>query len=434
MYTRTRGGRRQSGSFMDYFMPFLIIVAIGIILVLVVKLFQAVWSDDDVHAAYLHVVEGSVDMRTWGSEDFITLSSDTLLLQGDEIMSSSEAKVIVEFEDGTLLRINGGTNVNFEEFGWDKDEYSMSLMLVDGRIWVNKFFDRARNTDVKVKMANVSVDANEASSFELENDFDEIVRVIKGKDINVDVYNREGTKVVASEELGVGQEMVFGDEALDRYFKYQSPDIIAAISDDFKLEEWYLWNGNEDTSPTEYERVVGGDQFVKVEPVVTEVDEVEAEGEESAEDGEVGDEPVEDEPTDDVVEDDTADDPEETVEHATSADLVAPTITSVAGITETNADGFYVVTTQLATLTGTVSGATKVVVNNYTLTKFLPGDSTWTYFANAAYGLMVEGENTYEVYATDPAGNKSESIFVKVLYEPAPEPEPEEDIPSLYGP
>ncbi|MEK7127071.1 MAG: hypothetical protein AAB848_03095, partial [Patescibacteria group bacterium] len=83
-----------------------------------------------------------------------------------------------------------------------------------------------------------------------------------------------------------------------------------------------------------------------------------------------------------------------------------------------NANGFYEVTSHLATLTGQISGADKVVVNGYTLQKFKPGDITWTYFANADYGLMKVGENIYEVYAFDAAGNKSEKLTVKVLYTP----------------
>jgi len=57
-------------------------------------------------------------------------------------------------------------------------------------------------------------------------------------------------------------------------------------------------------------------------------------------------------------------------------------------------------------------------VNGYILKKFKVGDKTWSYFANADYGLMKEGENSYEVYTIDANGNKSSSITVKVMYKP----------------
>ncbi|MFH1218356.1 MAG: hypothetical protein V1679_00755, partial [Candidatus Peregrinibacteria bacterium] len=138
-----------------------------------------------------------------------------------------------------------------------------------------------------------------------------------------------------------------------------------------------------------------------------------------------------------VVSEEVADVVEETI--ADLGTLTVPAILTVAGGTEVNADGFYVVTSSLATLKGSVSGAEKVVVNNYTLQQFKPGDQMWTYFANADYDLMQVGENTYEVYALGSDGSRSESIFVKVLYNPPVVEEPvvedkvEGDIPESEG-
>ncbi|MBI2634792.1 hypothetical protein HYW82_03950, partial [Candidatus Peregrinibacteria bacterium] len=106
-----------------------------------------------------------------------------------------------------------------------------------------------------------------------------------------------------------------------------------------------------------------------------------------------------------------------------------PTITSVAGGAQLDANGFYRVTSRVATLTGGISGAAKVIVNDYTLQKFKAGDVSWSYFANADFGLMKVGENIYQVYAVDAAGNKSEPLTVKVFYTP-PASEPEENKPE----
>ena len=78
-----------------------------------------------------------------------------------------------------------------------------------------------------------------------------------------------------------------------------------------------------------------------------------------------------------------------------------------------------------------------VVVNTYTLQKFKAGDSAWSYFANADYNLMKEGENVYEVYAIDKDGKKTASVTVKVLYKPkvvAPVETPVADTPVAETP
>ena len=76
------------------------------------------------------------------------------------------------------------------------------------------------------------------------------------------------------------------------------------------------------------------------------------------------------------------------MEEETSVDLGSlsnPVVTSVSGGTQIDEGGFYNVTGNPAVLTGSISGAAKVIVNNFTLTKFFPGDTSWTYFANADY-------------------------------------------------
>jgi hypothetical protein len=57
-------------------------------------------------------------------------------------------------------------------------------------------------------------------------------------------------------------------------------------------------------------------------------------------------------------------------------------------------------------------------VNGYTLTKFKAGSTSWSYFANADFGLMKAGDNTYEIYGLDANGKKGESLIIKVFYTP----------------
>lgn len=430
MYYRSR---QRSHKVTDYIMPFLIIIAVGVIIVLVFNLFKALLFNETTGDAFLHLESGSVQIKAFGTDSYLDLNSDALVMQGDELKTSADGKAIVEFFDGTIMRMDGSSDILIEQID-DGDDPYINIMLVSGKLWFNKFYNSSGNTDLEIAMTDVVVKSSSPAVFEVENEFDEIVRVIRDE-VLVDILGRDGTNVVESETVGVNQEMVFTDKVLETYWLFQSPTVLSGISDDFEETRWFEWNTEEDKDPTPFSKsaILGGDEYVEVAPEVIEP-EIEGEEGEIADDDldmepvveeeeeaeEVEEEPVEEE---EVVE-------EEPVEEEPVGDLGAlgtPTITSVAGVTETNADGFYVVSSNPATITGGISGAEDVVVSGYTLKQFVAGDGTWTYYANADYDLMEEGENSYEVYALAPDGTKSESITVKVLYQP-PAPVVEEPV------
>ncbi len=438
MYYRSRA---RSNRLVDYIMPFLIIIAVGVIIVLLFNLFRALFASQTSGDAFLHLESGSVQMKMFGTDDYFDLTSDALVMQGDELITSANSKVIVEFFDGTLMRLDGGTDVVLEEID-DGDEPYINMMLVDGKLWFNKVYKNTSGTSIEVRMSNVVVKSTEGGIFTIENEFDDVVRVINGDDVVVDVMDEDGVKVVESEKVGVGQEIVFSDAVLQKYWQFQSPSVLSALSDEFKETGWYSWNIGEDIDPTSFSKaaILGEEgDLVEVAPEVYEPVEDPAE---SGIDDDVSDDVRDDvaeesedmEPeVEEVVEEPVEDPAEGGVEEESSADigaLTTPTITSVSGVTETNADGFYVVTKNPGTLVGGISGAEDVVVSGYTLTKFVSGDGTWTYYANADYALMEVGENSYEVYAVAPDGTKSESITVKVLYQP-PAPVVEEVVEEV---
>lgn len=403
----------------DYVMPFLIIICVGVILVLIFNLWRALFVTENARAAYMHIISGNAQMKTWGTEDYFDITSDAVMMQGDEIRSSGDAHIILEFFDGTLMRMDGGTELRFDSIVDDSSDSSIELTLIEGNLWFNKVYKDTGDTDLSVILDNIRVRSMAASIYEIENGDSEIVRVInvfeKNEGLEVDVL--DGDTIVETEKIGLAQEIVFSKEVLVNYKAHLSPTVHTAISDDFKKSSWFEWNTGEDRLPTLFEKSASPENagLRAVEPELV--------------DGEEVDIVQPDKPETEVDEDVEESNEEEPVVKAV---LTKPSIVTVAGGTEVDENGFYNVSGKLATLVGNVSGASKVVVNGYVLTKFKPGDSSWTYFANADYDLMKEGENIYEIYAEDAEGNGSEKIVVKVFYSPAvvevksePEPEPE---------
>lgn len=407
-------------------MPFLIIICLGVIAVLGFQLVKAFFGNDTARAAYMHVVSGSAQMKTWGTQSFFDLDGDAVIMQGDQLRSTADARIIIEFFDGTLMRMDGSTSVRFELV--DDSKPYIEVDLLEGNVWFNKIYKDTAPTSIKIVLDDILVKSASASVFEVENGMDEVVRVFnvfeKNEGVMVDVLALDEKTVVETEKIGLAQEIVFSSAVLERYRAFQSPTVHSGIEDEFENTTWYTWNVAEDKKPTVFEKFAVKENagLVKIEP-----EKLESDGEvvepDKPEDGVTGTRSD----TESAIKPES--EPKEPAEPVSLGVLITPTISSVAGGTQVDENGFYNVSGKLATLTGSVSGAAKVTVNGYTLQKFTPGDSTWTYFANADYGLLKEGENVYEIYAEDATGKKTEKFVVKVRYTP-PAQAPASEVPA----
>lgn len=103
---------------------------------------------------------------------------------------------------------------------------------------------------------------------------------------------------------------------------------------------------------------------------------------------------------------------EEDEEDTATVALGKPVATSVNGKTYTS--GMEV--KEDIVITGTIAGAEKVFVNDYQLSKFTTGSTSWSYNAKVSLGNLKAGTNVYEVYGVDKDGKKSAVIEVTVKY------------------
>jgi hypothetical protein len=61
-------------------------------------------------------------------------------------------------------------------------------------------------------------------------------------------------------------------------------------------------------------------------------------------------------------------------------------------------------------------GTQKIYVNDYALSKFSPGDTTWTYLASTSLDNLSKGENLFTVVAEGENGEKSKPATITLLY------------------
>ncbi len=90
--------------------------------------------------------------------------------------------------------------------------------------------------------------------------------------------------------------------------------------------------------------------------------------------------------------------------------LTAPKVLSFNGANSST------VTVGVVKVLGEVQGAAKVIVNGFTLGKFVPGTTSWTYYANENGDNLKPGVNDYDAYAVDAQGNESAHTKFTITY------------------
>jgi hypothetical protein len=413
-YDQRRLDSRESGRgrrALGFLFPFILLIILGVVGVLGFNLFVSFYGGGGEDGNFMYVVEGQAQLKMWGTDDFSRAYNGTRVLQGDELYTAKDSKVVVEFFDGTVARVDGATQVVFNEIYNKAGEAEIQLVLKSGGIWVNKTSVGGYDTDFLVLTNNVLVQADAGDGgviLDAENRGEvESVRVVYGA-VDIDVYSQNGGTVVDHITVEEGNEAVFDEDRLDKFWKFQAPNVVGGISDEFKELNWYVWNFLEDEDPSDF-RGAPVEELVEVEPeLVEEVEPVEefelVEDEEPIEEIELLEE-------------------EELIEEPVLnlGPLTSPEILQIDGVDweEMMFEEGMVVVGEPIKVVGNVQGADKVVINGYELQRFEPkeGAESFVYWISEEYENLVVGENIYEVYALAPDGTRSASTNFKVIYE-----------------
>ena len=94
-----------------------------------------------------------------------------------------------------------------------------------------------------------------------------------------------------------------------------------------------------------------------------------------------------------------------------------PTITFPAGDKET----YRTQQTRFEIRGKAPEGTIGIIVNDYRLQLYQPGDTTWTYLASTLLGNMKPGVNVYRIAAINGAGFKSEEAILTIVFGEGPE-------------
>ena len=458
MYHPNRAPRKRRR---DYFMPFFIIVVIIAIIIFGWRTLNQVFIDDNRNTfsekVFLNIENGSAKAMTVGKSDWDNAPDNIYLYKGEKVKTGSDGRISLTFSNQSIVRVDNNTQVDLVQLKKKGEASIIEVSLVDGQVWTK--IERVTNPESRFTVSTelLAIDT-------------------RGGDIGVvapgTVYVLDGSaqvsikfedEIIKTVNIGVGQQFVIDEDIIGGINEDNEPDLIFALSDTFKSSDWYRWNVKKDGAISAFE-----------EPDIP-LDDTDQSGEATSDedDDEVTINPdrmvsvTKPSPNSAVLSSTISIEgvynPEKVQavyvngKKASNLDKNKWKISSLSltieGENEIKIEAEdlsgnrieldpFVITydkTPPATpvivdpgandetvtiddieqiIEGTVSKDTYVViVNDYRLSKYVPGSNEFLYYAKTAYGNLEVGENEYEVIAEDKAGNQSDSAKIILILE-----------------
>lgn len=332
-------------------------------------------------SALMQLIQGSTDFALIDSDQWVTSTSDAALISGEQIRTQNNSEASLTFLERSNLFLSENTQMTIDRFTTtDSGKNTVELTLHKGEIW-GKIDDSDFNKEsgssfvINSARAVTNIEGTVLDITTTENQ--DTIRLIKGK-ANVDVYLDDEKKDSTNVEIGVGQKVIINEASLVELGN--GSDIIESIDQSFQESNWHL-SHLEQFFPNEAaqitERIQQGQPATNV-------------------------------PTSE----------EEGATQNVDPSIEAPQILIPANNSVIPASAVDMI------IEGTAPAEAEfITVNGYTLTKYIPGDRKWSYFAAKKFGTLNPGENNYQVVATTRDGRASEVTTLTVNYEGTAIPE-----------
>lgn len=493
--------RRRAKS--QYLLPFVILVSVGVFIILAFQLWGAFFTNAKGDATF-YMAEGRSKVLSFGTNEWENLYNGSKVKLGDSVKTLKNAKGVIEFYDGTALRMDEETQITLVDISKKSDYQEILIYVNSGKIWVNKPKQNViRKTDFVIN-TNYASYAIAGTVFALDKGNEEVLHVIMGK-VQVDILEEvEGkTRTIESIPVSIGQQVILNERVMQEYYERKSPSVLSGIDPVFQTSAWYLWNIKEDETPTDWANRTSGtiddeestpDNSLGLSSldtesgsvarsdlpapkltshataaIVTEKDIQKLEG--TAEEGVkklllrqllageaepkkvlintfdeddltwsyeissskgnlksgsniyefvgIDENASETAPLRVEIEYQSAEEPDE-ANDTVQTELGKPEVSTVNG--KSYEDNMTITKDGFA-ITGTISGADAIWVDDFKLNKFESGDTNWTYNAKVSYGNLVKGKNIFKVWGTTEDGKKSDVLSITINFEP-----PEEEV------
>lgn len=475
----SRYGRRQSRNNKSLF-PLLVLG--GLIALIIWGISSIFSSDKPIEAfAVLQIRQGVVEFAFEGESIWTRANSGQKFLSGDRVRCTGNCEATLEVLDGgSVIALAPMTEVEFSKLKqWEKGEKVAEIILKEGELWASIAADEFDNNKSRFEIrAQHSLIEASGSVFDIVSDRNrDHVRVVRGE---INMHALEGYSSKKAIELNEGQEIRFDKSVTELYLASEGPKAIEALNSSFEESDWNLKNlelfrpqeaasirhrieiaaspvqqdpsKNGLEAPQILEPINGAVipaslDFVKIEGTApTDTYHISVNGYTltkynagdrkwsyfaskkfgtlvpgenvykvvaSSRDGRES-QPTEVKIIYEGVSPSQAAAPVPVEE--VQSDFPVPVITFPALSDATKA---FETTEPVLKISGIVDPRTVAVeVNDYKLQRYQPGDTTWSYTANAQYSNFKYGENYFTVVAIGPEGERSSSSIKVILVKP----------------
>ena len=236
----------------QYLMPFLVLVSVGVLLILGFQLWGTFFPNAKGDAVF-YLAEGRSKALSFGTTEWENVYNGSKVKLGDSVKTLANAKGVMTFYDGTVVRMDENTQVTLVDISKKNDYQEILLFLNEGKIWVNKpKQNEVRKTDFVIN-TNWASYAITGTVFDLEKEAKETLRVLRGQ-VQVDIIESTDGKIhtIESMPVGIGQQSQLDEASMKAFYDRQSPSVLGAVDPIFQSTVWYVWNNTEDENPTNF--------------------------------------------------------------------------------------------------------------------------------------------------------------------------------------
>jgi len=373
-YLRSRRPRPYLRKRKKNFIPLIIFIFfVGLVLWTGKILFSAIFSGvrTETVSAKIKIFDGRAEFSLAETDTWSPAYTDQKFFKGDKIKTSTSTRVSLEMFGGNMLFLDSNSEIEFLELEQNySGEKNIHIKIYRGQIWgriSESDFGKDKNSEFVILTDRVKTKAKGAILNFSVNDNQDSIRVVKGH-IAVDVFlPDEKTKNI---NLSVGQKLIINPKNIQNIGDGQ--EVVEILDKGFIESEWHLKN-LEHFFPQEVGQIrrnieISYQNSVEKKEVVQDIPE--------------------------------------------SEDIKSPEILSPV-------DGTVIPASEdLVQIIGTApENAVQITVNNYTLSKFRPGDRKWSYFAAKKFGTLLPGKNTFSIVAISNDGKKSKPTLLNITYE-----------------
>lgn len=384
--------KKRPSSFKSFFWLVVALVFVLLLLRACVGLMSSLLEERRDEAT-LTLNEGSADVLEWGKEDYSEASAAQILLVGDTVRTGSDGLVTLRFAGDMEVHLDASTALLFEDAEVAEDGTVIHLELLSGRAWVDMASeDEFVTLQLKTKLMNIE---GKYGRFLIANqDTKQYAYSFEG-DLTVDYVDRDqNDSVIETVRVATGQKTILTSEAEVALLARESLTLLGESGDDFLGDRFVMWNLG--TVESVLSEVLPGDETGTESDLESDLEtdlEIEA---------------------DPLAEENVETEPEPVTSPVTGLQIRVDSPGTVATIQKS------AIAIEGSIASGTANTVTVTWAGNnqpYTLGGFAPGDTSFRYVADASYGNLTSGSNTYTIVAMDADGNVSNTVTVTITAE-----------------